>query len=188
MPWKTLCHLVPLLEGAVRMVSKKQWVWGEGHRGNQTHKNIYSSLLASYRISTFSRQMLEDAFHVNSSMSGEAEGRREKQSQKCLIESSDFLAVKAGTEKELLRAKTRVGQGMASVYTKGLSTRKQWKRIERCRGILGKLQHWKRSPSFLCFLLALSLVLEYWEATALFVTVMKNTLELAAADYWPQLL
>lgn len=110
------------------MVSKKQWVWGEGHRGNQTHKNIYSSLLASYRISTFSRQMLEDAFHVNSSMSGEAEGRREKQSQKCLIESSDFLAVKAGTEKELLRAKTRVGQGMASVYTKGLSTRKQWKR------------------------------------------------------------
>lgn len=151
MPWKTLCHLVPLLEGAVRMVSKKQWVWGEGHRGNQTHKNIYSSLLASYRISTFSRQMLEDAFHVNSSMSGEAEGRREKQSQKCLIESSDFLAVKAGTEKELLRAKTRVGQGMASVY-KRIKYQEAVEKNREMQRHFGQVAALKKKPQLSVFL------------------------------------
>lgn len=78
-------------------------------------------------------------------------GKERKTSQKCWIDSCDFLAMTAETE--LLRAKTRVEQRRASVCAKGINTREQWKTIGRCRGILSKLQHWKGSLSRLSMLL-----------------------------------
>lgn len=75
----------------------------------------------------------------------------EKNSQKCLIESSDFLAVKAGTEKELLRAKTRVGQGMASVY-KRIKYQEAVEKNREMQRHFGQVAALKKKPQLSVFL------------------------------------
>lgn len=78
------------------------------------------------------------------------------------MESHDFLAMRQGwreTVKTGLKQKkaemqsSRAGKGLLLHPQKAINARRQWKRMGRWRGTLGKQQCWKASPSRLSLLL-----------------------------------